>query len=171
MRIQLAVITVTTGAFWAGAAAAQLDLCTNIRLTAGEQIECRARLANALGEADRLRAQQEFEERIRRANDSLIVPPVLPGTLPLGISSMPSARPLLPSSPAAPRTPDFPGAPPAASRAPPPAPGEIAAPGKDPPAGGAIAPELTAPDPVPAPLPPITPFSGNPSGVLPPPKQ
>ncbi len=68
------------------------DVCNNIRLSASEMLDCRGRIANALGDADRGRIQNEFEDRVRRNNDKLITPPVL-------------ANPLAPSSPPLPPPP------------------------------------------------------------------
>lgn len=69
------------GAILSGTAFAQADVCGNIRLSVGEQTECRSRITNnALGDAEAARIQKEFEDRIRNANDRLITPPVVGGT-------------------------------------------------------------------------------------------
>ncbi|MGE3476277.1 MAG: hypothetical protein AB7H70_10780 [Rhodospirillaceae bacterium] len=162
MRVSLAVLLL--GLAFHGPALAQ-DLCSNIRLSVSEQIECRGRLTNALGDGDRTRIQQEFEDRIRRANDQLITPPVLRSQPPPVVSPLPNTAP--PARPAAPVPPDAPALP---GSTPNPAgvltapPGDVA-PRAAPPSGAtAIAPDLTAPDPAASPLPPISPLPPSPTG-------
>ncbi|MCC6912161.1 MAG: hypothetical protein IT566_00550 [Rhodospirillaceae bacterium] len=136
-----------------GPALAQ-DLCGNIRLSVSEQIECRGRLTNALGDGDRTRIQQEFEDRIRRANDRLITPPVLRSPPP----------PVRPVAPVPPDAPVLPGSTPNPAPALPTPPGDVA-PRAAPPSGStAVAPDLTAPDPAASPLPPISPIPPSPTG-------
>jgi len=155
LKAMMPVIALAAG----GAARAQ-DVCGSIRLSVSEQIECRGRLTNALGDSDRLRIQQEFEDRVRRAQDQLITPPVLRNQPPLSTGVPPNiGRPSIPSPPPAPGS-AFPSA----------APGEIAKPGGAPPSGSALVPDLTAPNPIPSPLPPISPLPVNPAGTLPPSK-
>jgi hypothetical protein len=164
MRVSLAVLI---GLAASGNALAQ-DLCSNIRLSVSEQIECRGRLTNALGEGDRTRIQQEFEDRIRRASDSLITPPVLRSQPPALTTIVPSTRaPATPRPPLQPRAPELPGAAASGGSLPAPPAGQIAQPGGAPPAGPAIVPDLTAPDPTQSPLPPISPLPVNPAGSLP----
>jgi hypothetical protein len=173
MRVALGAMMTSVMLTWSGAAFAQLDLCTNIRLSVSEQIECRSRLNNSLNEGDRQRTQQEFEDRIRRANDRLITPPVISGRgLTATVPGFP--RPEIPSLPDTPRSASQPASPVSGSAAPggslpaPPA-GQIAKPGEDPPSGGAIAPDLTAPD-TSSRTPPISPLPLNPAGAFPPAK-
>lgn len=172
MRVSPAV---NVGALLIGLAASgdafAQDLCTNIRLSVSEQIECRGRLTNALGEGDRSRIQQEFEDRIRRANDSLIAPPVLRSQPPALTTIVPSTKaPATPRAPLQPGTPELPGTDAPGGTLPSPPAGQIAQPGGAPPAGNAIVPDLTAPDPTKSPLPPISPLPVNPAGSLPQPK-
>lgn len=161
MRVNVTIVLASV--LWSASAAAQMDLCSNIRLSVAEQIECRGRFTNSLGEGDRLRIQQEYEDRIRRANDQLITPPILNSSPPTATSAVPSTTPpVLPAVPPRPGTPALPGAP---------APGSVlpATPRSTPPAGGnALLPDLTAPDPTDTPLPPISPLPVNPA-VTPPP--
>lgn len=142
-----------------GVALAQ-DVCGSIRLSVTEQIECRGRLTNALGDGDRLRIQQEFEDRVRRAQDQLITPPVLRNQPPVSTGVPPGN-----GRAAVSRLAPAPG-----SVFPSTAPGQIAMPGGAPPSGSAVVPDLTAPNPIPSPLPPISPLPGNPAGTLPPSK-
>jgi hypothetical protein len=180
MRVSLAVLLIGFAA--SGPVLAQ-DLCGNIRLSVSEQIECRGRLTNALGEGDRARIQQEFEDRIRRANDQLITPPVLRSQPPPAVNPLPNTPPpVRPVAPIAPEAPARPGATAntTAGGAVSVAPGDVSprdvvpgdvAPRAAPPAGtSAIAPDLTAPDPIPSPVPPISPLSKSPTGAFPPPK-
>ncbi|MGE4064216.1 MAG: hypothetical protein AB7E79_12690 [Rhodospirillaceae bacterium] len=165
MRVGLREVAAAAVVVFSGAASAQIDICTNIRLSVSEQIECRGRLANALGDMDRTRIQQEFEDRVRRAQDQLITPPVLSAPPPPVTSGVPpTARP---PTPRAPDRPKVPGEEPAIGtlRAPPA--GQIAKPGEAPPAGNAVVPDLTAPDPTDSPLPPISPLPVNPAGAFP----
>ncbi|MGE3334547.1 MAG: hypothetical protein AB7I36_12955 [Rhodospirillaceae bacterium] len=167
MRVSLGVLLI--GLASSGPVLAQ-DLCGNIRLSVSEQIECRGRLTNALGDGDRVRIQQEFEDRIRRANDQLIMPPILRSQPAPVVNPLPNTAP--PTRPVAPIPPDAPALPGGTSTgdALSAVPGNVA-PRAAPPSGTtAIAPDLTARDPVPSPIPPISPLSKSPAGSLPPPK-
>ncbi len=109
MRVNLAVLVI---ALASGGPVVAQDLCGNIRLSVSEQIECRGRLTNALGEGDRARIQQEFEDRIRRANDQLITPPVLRSPPPPAVNPLPNTPPpVRPLAPIPPEAPALPGAP------------------------------------------------------------
>jgi hypothetical protein len=163
----------TALALASGGKAIAQDVCTNIRLSVSEQIECRGRVNSALGDADRLRVQQDFEERIRRAQDQLITPPALRSNPPSAIRVVPNAVPsvgtlTVPRSPTAPETPTLPGALNSGTSSATTSPGEIAKPGGTPPSGSALVPDLTAPNPNRSPLPPISPLPVNPAGSLPP---
>jgi hypothetical protein len=147
------------------------DVCSNIRLSVAEQIDCRARITNALGDSDRTRIQQEFESRVRRANDQLITPPVLTSPQPGRVTTLPStAPPIVPPPPVPPRAPPAPGASSWGQTAPgstiPSSSGvpneSITQPGGPVPGGNAVVPDLRVPDPNPTPIPPLAPFSANP---------
>lgn len=128
------------------------DICGNIRLSVSEQIECRGRLTNSLGEGDRTRIQQEFEDRVRRANDQLITPPIMRSPAPPVNSPLTSiAKPAVPPPPTVPEAPLLPGT--TAPLAP--------LPGSP---SGRLAPDTQAPAPAASPLPPISPLPGNPIG-------
>lgn len=100
---------VIAASLWSGTVLAQ-DICGNIRLSVSEQIECRGRITNSLGEGDRTRIQQEFDDRVRRANDQLITPPVMRSPAPPANSPLTSiAKPALPPPPTAPEAPLLPG--------------------------------------------------------------
>lgn len=162
MRLPFCLILVS-GVLSGGWATAQ-DVCGNIRLSVAEQIDCRARITNALGDADRQRTQQEYEDRIRRANDALIMPPLLANPAPpISTGRLPNTpRPVLPRPPVPPAAPELPGAASGLPRAVTPAPGAVT------PGERALVPDLTAPDAAASPLPPISPLPANPAGVLPP---
>ncbi len=162
MRVPLGVMAVI-GTCFGGVAAAQ-DICGNIRLSVAEQIDCRARTTNALGEADRQRTQQEYEERVRRATDALITPPLTSASPPP--SMVPNTqRPAVPRAPVQPAPPIGPSA---SLPGQGPGPGEVKTPGGALPAGKPLVPDLTAPDPAASPLPPISPLPAAPSGSSPP---
>lgn len=145
-----------------GTGASAQDICGNIRLSVAEQIDCRTRITNALGDADRQRTQQEYEDRIRRANDALITPPLLSKTPPpISAGGVPNTpRPVLPPAPVPPAAPEPPGASSTLPRG--------AAPGSARSDARPLVPDLTAPDAPASPLPPISPLPANPPGVLPP---
>lgn len=162
MRVRSALIIVAVAGSWSGAAFAQ-DLCGNIRLSVSEQIECRGRITNALGDGDRTRIQQEFEDRIRRANDQLITPPIMrspapPDTGPINTT----AKPAGPAAPVAPRAPLLPGTTAPLAPLPSSPSGNISPTGETP--AGRMAPDMTAPAPAASPLPPISPLPANPAG-------
>lgn len=166
MGMRLALFVVAAGLSGSGPLFAQ-DICSNIRLSVSEQIECRGRTTNALGEGDRTRIQQEFEDRVRRANDQLITPPIMrspapPVTSPL----MSTAKPPVPPSPVAPEAPLLPGT--TAPLAPLPAspPGNLSPTGEAP--AGRPLPDIIPPGPAPSPLPPISPLPANPTASPPP---
>lgn len=116
-------------------AAAQTDVCENIRLTVSEQIQCRGSIANAMGDGDRARIRAEYEDRIRRENDRRITPPVLSSPAPGLTGAVPPppspAIPMPPEAPAPPQLPADPG--PSPTRLPPPI--NPSAPAPDTPAG------------------------------------
>lgn len=159
MRVNVAALVI--GFMLAGNACAQ-DLCGNIRLSVSEQIECRGRFTNSLGEGDRARLQQEYEDRIRRANDQLITPPILRSPPPPRGTTLPNITPPTPPAPPSPPAPPtLPGSTDAAVSTPPltTPPGDVA-PRSAPPSGtGAVAPNMTPPNPTSAPLRPVTPLA------------
>ena len=165
MRVRLAAFVIAAGVSSSGAALAQ-DICSNIRLSVSEQIECRGRITNSLGEGDRTRIQQEFEDRVRRANDQLITPrimrsPALPTTSPLTST----AKPAVPPRPAAPEAPLLPGTTAPLAPLPSSPSGNISPTGESP--VGRLVPNMTAPAPAASPVPPISPLPANPTASPP----
>jgi hypothetical protein len=165
MHMRSAFFVIATS-LWSGTVLAQ-DICGNIRLSVSEQIECRGRITNSLGEGDRTRIQQEFEDRVRRANDQLITPPVMRSPARPANSPLTSiAKPAVPPPPTAPAAPLLPGTTAPLAPLPSSPSGNIAPTGESP--AGRLVPDMTAPAPAASPLPPISPWPANPAASPPP---
>jgi hypothetical protein len=88
--ILVACITAAVDAF-----AADDTVCSNIRLSATEQFECRYRLQNALGPGDADRIQRNYEDHVRAETNRRVSPPAPLPSLP----ALPEFKPGLPDTP------------------------------------------------------------------------
>ncbi len=88
--ILVACITAAVDAF-----AADDTVCSNIRLSATEQFECRYRLQNALGPGDADRIQRNYDNHVRAETNRRVSPPAPLPSLP----ALPEFNPGLPDTP------------------------------------------------------------------------